>query len=66
MKNKAFPEWCLENIIEEAIKRGCLFELLFTEAGRQLLHGWREDQIRNMVFKKLNIKSKRRGNDGGA
>lgn len=66
MANRAFPEWCLERIVEEAIRRGCLFELLFTEAGRQFLRGWREDQIRNMVFKKLKIKSKGRGNDGGA
>jgi len=61
-----FPEACLERIIERAIEEGCLFELLFTEKGRQLWRGWREDQIRNLVFKKLGIKSKRRGIDGGA
>ncbi|DAD54619.1 TPA: hypothetical protein [Aquificae Conch Spring virus] len=61
MANRAFPESCLEQIIERAIEEGCLFELLFTEKGRQLWRGWSEDQIRNLVFKKLRIKSKRRG-----
>jgi hypothetical protein len=65
MVNRAFPESCLEQIIERAIKEGCLFELLFTEKGRQLWRGWPERTIRNLVFKKLGIKSKtKKGGDG--
>ena len=63
---KLFPEACLEWVIERAIEEGCLFELLFTEKGRQLWRGWSEERVRVLVFKKLGIKSKRRYNDGGA
>jgi hypothetical protein len=54
-----FPEMCLERIVERAIEEGKLFELLFTERGRKLWQGWREDQIRALIFKKLGIKSKK-------
>jgi hypothetical protein len=69
MANRAFPESCLEQIIERAIKEGCLFELLFTERGRQLWRGkcgWSEDYVRHLIMKKLGIKSKRRVENGRA
>jgi hypothetical protein len=52
-----FPEMCLERLVERAIEEGKLFELLFTEEGRRLWQGWREDQIRALVMKKLKIKA---------
>jgi len=55
-----FPEMCLERIVERAIEEGKLFELLFTEEGRKLWQGWREDQVRNLVFKKLGIKKSKK------
>jgi hypothetical protein len=51
-----FPEMCLERIVERAIEEGKLFELLFTEEGRKLWKGWREDQIRALVMQKLGVK----------
>jgi hypothetical protein len=51
-----FPEMCLERLVERAIEEGKLFELLFTEEGRRLWQGWREDQIRALVMQKLKIK----------
>lgn len=51
-----FPEMCLERLVERAIEEGKLFELLFTEEGRRLWQGWREDQIRALVIEKLKIK----------
>jgi hypothetical protein len=53
---RLFPEACIEKIVERAIEEGKLFELLFTEKGRQLWKGWREDQIRALVMQKLSIK----------
>jgi len=50
---RLFPEACIEKIVERAIEEGKLFELLFTEQGRQLWKGWREDQIRALVMQKL-------------
>jgi hypothetical protein len=52
---RLFPEACIEKIVERAIEEGKLFELLFTEEGRQLWKGWREDQIRALVMQKLKV-----------
>ena len=57
---RLFPEACIEKIVERAIEEGKLFELLFTERGRQLWKGWREDQIRELVMKKLGIAFEKR------
>jgi hypothetical protein len=65
MANQAFPESCFEKIVGRAIEESCLFELLFTEKGRQLWHGWSEEQVRALVMKKLRIKLKRRVDNGG-
>ena len=51
-----FPEQCFERIVERAIEEGKLFELLFTEEGKRLWKIWGEDRVRDLVFKKLNIK----------
>ena len=51
-----FPEACIERIVERAIEEGKLFELLFTEEGKRLWKGCREDQIRALVMQKLKIK----------
>ncbi|MDK2800209.1 MAG: hypothetical protein PWQ70_1828 [Clostridiales bacterium] len=56
MPVRLFPESCIERVVERAIEEGKLFELLFTEEGRRLWQGWREDQIRALVMKKLKIK----------
>jgi len=53
---RLFPEACIEKIVEKAIEEGKLFELLFTEEGRKLWKGWREDQIRALVMQKLKIR----------
>jgi hypothetical protein len=53
---RLFPEACIEKIVEKAIEEGRLFELLFTEEGRKLWKGWREDQIKALVMQKLKIK----------
>jgi hypothetical protein len=50
---RLFPEACIEKIVDRAIEEGKLFELLFTEQGRQLWKGWREDQIKALVMQKL-------------
>jgi len=52
---KKLPQACIERIIERAIEEGKLFELLFTEEGRKLWKGWREDQIRALIMRKLSI-----------
>jgi len=53
---RLFPEACIERVVERAIEEGKLFELLFTEEGKQLWKGWREDQIRALVMQKLKIR----------
>jgi len=53
---RLFPEACIERVVERAIEEGKLFELLFTEEGKKLWKGWREDQIRALVMQKLKIK----------
>jgi len=60
MPVRLFPESCIERVVERAIEEGKLFELLFTEEGRKLWKGWREDQIRALVMKKLNISFKKK------
>jgi hypothetical protein len=56
MPVRLFPESCIERVVERAIEEGKLFELLFTEEGRRLWKGWREDQIRALVMHKLKIR----------
>jgi hypothetical protein len=53
---RLFPEACIERVVERAIEEGKLFELLFTEEGKQLWKGWREDQIKALVMQKLKIR----------
>jgi len=62
MKNRKFVsygkfiEQGFERVVERAIEEGKLFELLFTENGKRLWEWWGEDRVRDLVFKKLNIK----------
>jgi len=58
-----FPEACLERIVEQAIEEGKLFELLFTDEGRRLWEWRGEDKVKELVMKKLGIKTYRRGKD---
>jgi len=59
---RLFPEACIERVVERAIEENKLFELLFTEEGRKLWKGWREDQIRALVMQKLKIRFEKEKN----
>jgi len=55
MAKKAFPEACLEEIIERAVREGLLFELLFSENSKRLLEGFPQEKVREIILKKLGI-----------
>jgi len=52
-KSYSFPERVLEDIVAKAIRKGKLFELLFSREGRRLWSSWSEDKVRLMVKRKL-------------
>jgi len=51
--SKLITEEFLKGIIEESIKEGKLFDLLFTEEGRRLWQTWSGEQMKRFVHSRI-------------